>query len=615
MINKGSEWNIWDLHVHTPASIFDRFGNEEDVWEKYILDLESLSSKFKVIGVNDYFFIDGYERLLKEKNENKRLKNLLLIPVLEFRIEKFAGVDFKNLKRINFHIIFSPDLSLETIKSQFLNTLEQAYTLETDGSEWSRAITRQSVEELGNKIKAGVPSSQLHKYGSDLLEGFNNLNLKEEQIFKSLEKDCFKGKYLIAIGKTEWDELPWTDASIATKKSIINKADIVFTASASVENYKNAKEKLTSQAVNDFLFDCSDAHSFSNIITEKDRIGNCLNWLKCDISFDGLRQTLIEKDERLFVGDEPQILKNLNIKRTKYIDSIKIDHIQDYDSSEGVWFKDVEIPLNKELVVIIGNKGKGKSAIADIISLCGNYKGSHNDFSFLKSNRFNEKQGKIAKNFEAQITWLSGNIDKKILNERVSESAVENVKYLPQGYFESLTNDHESIDDFNKEIENVVFTHLSESEKLGKKSFKELIEFQTTVSNEEINLLKLRLGNINKSLFEKEKKLNPIYKTSIVQQIQQKNEELKALIELPIIKNPNDDPSIAVLNSEINGELEKINQELEVNNVSFTATAEKKGSLLIEISKLKVIKQRIENKVTELENFKIEIKQELVSYT
>ena len=22
MINKGSEWNIWDLHVHTPASGF-----------------------------------------------------------------------------------------------------------------------------------------------------------------------------------------------------------------------------------------------------------------------------------------------------------------------------------------------------------------------------------------------------------------------------------------------------------------------------------------------------------------------------------------------------------------------------------------------------------------
>jgi hypothetical protein len=150
MINKGSEWNIWDLHVHTPASIFHRFGNADDVWEKYILDLENLSPNFKVIGINDYFFIDGYERLLKEQSENGRLKDLLLIPVLEFRIEKFAGVHFENFKRINFQVILSPDLPLETIKSQFLNTLEQSYTLASDGSKWTRAITKQSVEELGS---------------------------------------------------------------------------------------------------------------------------------------------------------------------------------------------------------------------------------------------------------------------------------------------------------------------------------------------------------------------------------------------------------------------------------------------------------------------------------
>ncbi|UFK98265.1 hypothetical protein [Kaistella faecalis] len=177
MINKGSEWNIWDLHVHTPASIFHRYGNDSDVWEKYITDLENLPSEFKVVGINDYFFIDGYERLLREQNENGRLNNLLLIPVLEFRIEKFAGVDFKNLKRINFHVIFSPEVSIETIKSQFLNTLEQSYVLESDGAAWTRAITRSSVEELGRKIKESVPADQLHNYGSDLIEGFNNLNL------------------------------------------------------------------------------------------------------------------------------------------------------------------------------------------------------------------------------------------------------------------------------------------------------------------------------------------------------------------------------------------------------------------------------------------------------
>ncbi|GEM_PF-1650200 len=43
-----------------------------------------------------------------------------------------------------------------------------------------------------------------------------------------------------------------------------------------------------------------------------------------------------------------------------------------YNEEQGIWFKDIEIPLNYGLVAIIGNKGNGKSALTDIISLCGN---------------------------------------------------------------------------------------------------------------------------------------------------------------------------------------------------------------------------------------------------
>lgn len=615
MINKGSEWNIWDLHVHTPASIFHRYGNKDDVWEKFILDLESLPSNFKVIGVNDYFFIDGYERLLIEQRENNRLQNLLLIPVLEFRIEKFAGVDFKDLKRINFHVIFSPAIEIETIKSQFLNTLEQSYTLDIDGSDWTRAITKESVQELGAKIKRNVPADQLSKYGNDLLEGFNNLNVKEDQIFKSLEKDCFKDKFLIAIGKTEWDELKWTDASIATKKSIINRADIVFTASASVDNYNKAKEKLKSQNVNDFLFDCSDAHSFSHDAQEKDRIGNCLNWLKSDLSFEGLQHVLIEQEDRLFIGGKPPIQERTINNRTKYIDSIRINQISGYkENDHGAWFKDVEIPLNHELVAIIGNKGNGKSALADIIGLCGDYNGSHDDFSFLNKKRFGENGGRISSNFVAELNWLSGTTDTKNLNDKVLGFSTPRVKYLPQGYFERLTNNHESIDDFNKEIEDVVFTHLEDTEKLGKNTFEELINFKTSVSEEEIQTVKNRLQIINKSLFEKEKKLSTEYRKGVEGHIELKNSELMALIEPVEVINPNVDPEHAKKNRLINDKLEVLQKEIENETLKLLSATESKSNLLLEINSLKSVKQRIENKVREVESFKSDISQEISPY-
>ena len=53
---KGSEWRKWDLHVHTPASIYHRYGpNTDETWENFMKDIENLSSEFSVLGINDYF--------------------------------------------------------------------------------------------------------------------------------------------------------------------------------------------------------------------------------------------------------------------------------------------------------------------------------------------------------------------------------------------------------------------------------------------------------------------------------------------------------------------------------------------------------------------------------
>ncbi|MEJ0080851.1 MAG: hypothetical protein WDM78_07845 [Puia sp.] len=91
--SRGAEWTKWDLHVHTPYSLVHHFRNKEneDVWESYIKDLENLPPEFKVIGINDYLFIDGYKKVLEYKGQG-RLSNIdLILPIIEFRIKKFAG--------------------------------------------------------------------------------------------------------------------------------------------------------------------------------------------------------------------------------------------------------------------------------------------------------------------------------------------------------------------------------------------------------------------------------------------------------------------------------------------------------------------------------------------
>ena len=57
---RGSEWKKWDLHIHTPSSLCSDYGGDTDeVWSKFLSELENLPQEIKVIGINDYLFLDG----------------------------------------------------------------------------------------------------------------------------------------------------------------------------------------------------------------------------------------------------------------------------------------------------------------------------------------------------------------------------------------------------------------------------------------------------------------------------------------------------------------------------------------------------------------------------
>lgn len=356
-MNRGSEWRIWDLHVHTPLSLEHNYkcSSNEDIWEKYISALENLPNDIKVLGINDYLFIDGYRKVLDYKKQG-RLQNIdLLLPVIEFRLAKFCGNE--KFKRINYHVIFSDEITSEQIQQQFLNALTAKYTLSPDCTQkWGGVISKKNIEDLGKQIIASAPEAERQRYRSPLKEGFNNLNLESSVIEKALSNasQIFEGKYITAIGKTEWDDFKWNDNSIAEKKSIINKADIVFTAAENVEAYVRSKNKLHEQGVNELLLDCSDAHSFADQ-DQKDRLGNCKTWIKANTTFEGLRQILFEPEERVRV----QITKPDEKDIYKVIDRIKLDE-------KGFW--QGEIPLNPNLNTIVGGRSTGKSSLLKAIA-------------------------------------------------------------------------------------------------------------------------------------------------------------------------------------------------------------------------------------------------------
>ncbi|KAA6330248.1 hypothetical protein EZS27_021020 [termite gut metagenome] len=363
---RGSEWRKWDLHVHTPASIVYNYRTSDaiDVWELFIQNLESLPSEIKVLGINDYLFIDGYRKVLKYKCSG-RLKNIeLVLPVIEFRLAQFGGHSI--FKRINFHVIFSNEINPDVIQNQFLNGLTTHYKVnsEYNGIVWGGVNTRENLTVLGKQIKSSVPQEKLPDFDSDLIEGFNNLNLSYDKIMGVLKNgdQYFRNKFITAIGKTEWDAINWTDGSIADKKRIINEVDIVFTAAETNEKFFASQKKLSDSNVNCKLLDCSDAHH--NIdSTNKDRIGNCNTWIKADPTFEGLKQVLYEYEERVRVQD---INPDLNFEKALFTEiqfSRNVDVFN--DEMDNVTFKECTIPLNNNLISIIGGRGTGKSILID----------------------------------------------------------------------------------------------------------------------------------------------------------------------------------------------------------------------------------------------------------
>ena len=84
-----------------------------------------------------------------------------------------------------------------------------------------------------------------------------------------------------------------------------------------------------------------------------------------------MKQIRNEFEDRVFIGDIPAKLDKVQKNPTKYIKSISVRKTE--GSAHDGWFNST-ISLNHDLIAVIGNKGNGKSALADIMGLLGNTK-------------------------------------------------------------------------------------------------------------------------------------------------------------------------------------------------------------------------------------------------
>lgn len=439
---RGSEWRKWDLHIHTPKTLCSEYGGDTDVvWKKYFQELEELSDEIKVLGINDYLFLDGYKEVLKYKQSGGLKKIDLILPVIEFRLKEFVGSD--ELRRLNYHIIFADDelLKAEQIETHFLAGLRGKVNLSEDvpgGYTWGGVVSPESLFDLGKAIFEDTPVDKRESNPNYLDIGFNNINFEytkiEELLGESGEPNTYlKGKYFKAIGKSEWEAFRW-DGSPAEKKTIINSSHFVFSASPTSDIANGGKDSLKAQGVNSRLLHCSDAHCFAedkNKTKPRD-LGHCFTWIKADPTFEGLKQIIYEFDERVRI----QELKPDERESYQIIDSVKF--IDDK-------FTPDEILISQNLTAIIGGKSTGKSILLRNIAKAIDATEVQKRLEEVALDEYK----KDANDFI--VTWSDGHI-----NRRAESNESRKIIYIPQSYLNRLVDKKEDTNSIDDIIRNVL---------------------------------------------------------------------------------------------------------------------------------------------------------------
>ncbi|TVU70532.1 TrlF family AAA-like ATPase [Cobetia crustatorum] len=319
----GSVWNKWDLHIHTPlthqANEFSGLSIEDYVKKVSECDL-------RLIGVTNYFYFADEELEIVREEIRKQGKSITVLGNLEFRITQ----PNKDGEWINIHCIFSENMSTDKI-----NEVMSYLTVENTTSD-SRPIylSKSSFSNSGLKVEAATV----------------NFNMLVEHLNKSLK---FGVDYIIAAcpnGYGGFRPNMNVGRSLAIAFEIEKKCQVILARPEDRDFF--LKEDRYDSAIQKPVFYASDAHKFSDI-------GSKYSWVKSKPTFEGLRQVIIEPDQRVQQSDD-------------FVDRTYIKPFFKSISLEGKVFMDGQvsfvkqnIPLNPNLVAIIGGRGTGKSLFLD----------------------------------------------------------------------------------------------------------------------------------------------------------------------------------------------------------------------------------------------------------
>lgn len=435
MINRGSEWRRWELHLHTPgtkkgdqyfgATEAEKWDNFYSAIANYIGDGSDPLKSVCAIAITDYLSIDNY---LKIRNDNRLPDSVKFIfPNVELRMTPFATDS-----PINIHCLFDPAIVGE-LENRFFAKLEFEY----DHTPFN--ATRGDLIRLGRVFIGDYTATEETAY----LTGLNQFVISSNVLSDLFKNDPnLREKTIIVVSNRSNDgasglraHSDYFEGDIsqleATRRAIYQLSDMIYSSNPKDIAYflgEGTDDIHTIKAKCSSLMPCihgCDAHCNERIFVPAD---DRFCWIKADPTFEGLKQVLYEPKERV------RISSTIPDSKPSYyvIDRVEIAG-NDCFSPEPIYMSD-------KLTCIIGGKSTGKSLLL------------HNMAMAIDPEQVRDKQETAKTNVkgipELQVFWRDGVSS----NERDKQ---RKIVYIPQTYLNRLSDEEQETTEIDTIIQSI----------------------------------------------------------------------------------------------------------------------------------------------------------------
>lgn len=452
---RGSIWRRWDPHIHAPGTALNnQFGTDD--WDEYLALIERSEPRIEALGVTDYYSIADYEKLVAFKADGRLPDVGLVFANVEMRLPTATATN-----PVNIHLLISPEDPEHVAEAKrFLNTLTFQYGGET------YACNRTDLIRLGKRSDAKTVGDD-----AALSSGANLFKVTMENLKKSFAESAWaQENIIVAVAASSTDGtagLRDTSASLSAVRTEIERvARVIFAGSPKQREFwigdgVDSVEKITEKY--DGVKVClhgSDAHSLAAVGNPAE---NRYCWVKGDATFEALRQACLEPRERAIVAEAAP--------------SGALPHrvIQEIAVKGAPWFNSARIPLSPGLVAIIGARGSGKTALADLIAAgAGAAREDDTDKTFLQRARRHIAGAAV------DLTWADGRTTSAVLPPAPDPDDAPGVQYLSQQFVERLCSAEGITDELITEIERVIFEAHPYEDRLGTTSFRELLDIRAS---------------------------------------------------------------------------------------------------------------------------------------